>query len=260
MTQADPLWFRWHRRVPAPTARLVCFPHAGGAASFFRNWPGALPPGVEVLAVRYPGREDRIREPFIEAMAPMADAISKATATLVGPPLAFFGHSLGASVAHEVAVRLERDLGPVLRMLFVSARPAPHRLSRNDLHIRGDAALIDDIRRLDRHTAHVFDDPELRTMLLPMVRADYRLVETYYPDHIDRVDVPIVGYNADTDPEVSVDDVAAWRDVTRGRFELRTWSGDHFFLTPQERAVVEDVGRRLLAAVPGQSGAAVARR
>lgn len=260
MAGTDSLWFRWHRRVPAPTARLVCFPHAGGAASFFRGWPNWLPPGVEVLAVRYPGREDRIREPFIDAMAPMADEISAAAATLVGPPLAFFGHSLGASVAHEVAVRLERDYGAVVRILFVSARPAPHRLAYNDLHVRGDAALIDDIRRLDRHTAHVFDDPALCEMLLPTVRADYRLVETYYPDRIDRVAAPIVGYCGDGDPEVSEADVAAWRDVTRGRFETRTWSGDHFFLVPQERAVVEDVGRRLLAAVSGQSPTAVAQR
>lgn len=250
-------WFRFYRKVLAPGARLICLPHAGGTASLFRDWPPKLHPSVEVIAVSYPGREDRLKEPCITDMAVMAELLAAEIAALPDAdqlPLLLFGHSMGASIAHEVTVLLEANQLPVAALL-VSARPAPHQLRVNDLTRRpGDSALIDDVRRLDERAHRVLDDPELLELVLPAIRGDYTLVETYPRQQPQRVRAPIVGYAATADPEVSEGDVLAWRDVTTSSFGFRAFTGDHFYLIPQRSALLADLSSQVLAALPGSAG------
>src|SRR5689334_14969295 len=102
VTDHSSRWFRRYRRVTDPRLRLVCFPHAGGSASAYRSWAALLPSDVDMLAVQYPGRQDRLAEPCLVAMEQLTDAIVTALAPLCDRPLALFGHSMGASLAHEV--------------------------------------------------------------------------------------------------------------------------------------------------------------
>lgn len=253
-------WFRFHQRPSAPRARLICLPHAGGTANFFRDWPQQLDPSLELVAVRYPGREDRLGEPCIVDMTELADQLADEITTLPAAPdlpLVLFGHSMGASVAHEVTVRLERRQRPVTALL-VSARPAPQRLRVNDLTKRpDDSALIADVHRLDTRAAAVLADPDLLEVVLPAIRGDYTLVENY-PRHAPHpVAAPIFGYAATADPEVSVSDVQAWAEVTTARFQLQVYTGDHFYLIPQQSAVLADIGAAVLAALSGPAGSVV---
>src|SRR5205814_8095171 len=94
---ADDRWFRRYRPVPECRLRLVCFPHAGGSASAYRSWPDSLPGDIELLAVRYPGRQDRLREPCLTSVAELADAVTGALTPYLDRPVALFGHSMGAS-------------------------------------------------------------------------------------------------------------------------------------------------------------------
>lgn len=249
MTAPHDPWFRIYRRVPDPALRLVCLPHAGGTASFFRGWPRRLPPEVEMLAVRYPGREDRLADPFPDSLVDLGRQIGRAVAGLGPASVAFLGHSMGASVAHEAAMHLEREHGRVLAGLFISARPAPHHLRPNDLHRRGPAALVADVCRLDSRAGAVLSDPDLLELALPAIEADYRLVETYPRQPPVPVRTPIVGYAGEHDPEVTVADVRAWAEVTVDRFAYRVFPGDHFYLVPHEAELVADVAERLRPAV-----------
>jgi pyochelin biosynthesis protein PchC len=115
-------WIRGYRRVPGGVS-LFCFPHAGGAASYFRGWPAGLAPGIEVLAVQYPGREDRAVEPCLTTVADLADQIQAALGPSLPGTFAFFGHSMGAILAFEVARRIAREQGRGPAHLFVSGRP-----------------------------------------------------------------------------------------------------------------------------------------
>jgi hypothetical protein len=167
----DGRWLRCYRRQPSPRLRVVCFPHAGGSASFFHPWLADLPPDVELVAAKYPGREDRMPEPPVDGVPELADALTDALRRSADAPLALFGHSLGAAVAYEVARRLERrgDAGgPAL--LAVSSFPGPQRVTRGMLHQASDETLADEVRRLGGTHAIALEHPELRALVLPVLR------------------------------------------------------------------------------------------
>lgn len=231
-------WFRRYRARQAPERRLVCFPHAGGSASFYRNWPHHLPAATELLAVRYPGREDRFDEPYATRLTDVADEIGTELAGLPPLPVTLFGHSMGAAIAYEVAARLEHRHGLVPQVLVVSGRRAPH-LPRNreTVHLWSDDDVVTEVHRLGGVGADVLTHPELRALFLPMLRADYRLIDTYRPEPHPPLSAPLTALSGTDDPSCPVEDARGWSRVTTGAFALHALPGDHFFLIPAEAEV-----------------------
>ena len=224
----------------------MCFPHVGGGASFFRSWHELVPPGVELLAVQYPGREERTREPFIDDMARMVDAVVDALAGCLGEPLVLFGHSMGAAVAYEVALRIGARAGHGLRGLVLSAQPSPRHFVPAGIHLLSDEELWMDTMRFNGIAETVQGHRTLRRLLLPVLRADYRLIETYVPRRGATVDCPVVGCLGDADPAVTVEAVEAWREVTDQGFDLHVFpGGDHFYLKAYREELVAITVRAL---------------
>ncbi|MFM9610294.1 thioesterase [Streptomyces sp. V2] len=237
-------WFRAHRTARPPRRRLICFPHAGGTAQLFHGWSAHLPDDVEVLAVRYPGRQDRLKDPCIADMAAMADAVTEALTGRLDLPVSLFGHSMGSAIAYEVALRLER-LGVRPERLYASGRAAPHRARPAGVDPDDEAALIATVRGLGDFQAEVYDIPELRELLLPALRADYRLIETYRPPRAIPLRTPVTAYTGIDDTHCPLADVHAWSELTTSGYDLRTFPGDHFFLVPHESELVQDIAVRL---------------
>ncbi|MFC9946576.1 thioesterase II family protein [Streptomyces pratensis] len=235
---AQDLWIRAFHPAPQAPHRLVCFPHAGGSASFYFPVSAGLAPEVDVLAVQYPGRQDRRAEPGIVDIGVMADRVAEALLPYAArSPLTFFGHSMGACVAFEVARRLERTgRGPA--HIFASGRRAPSSCRDEDVHLRDDDGIIAEMRAMSGTDARVLGDEELLRMVLPAIRSDYRAVETYRADPDASVNCPVTALIGDDDPWTTHDEARAWEKHTTGPFGLTVFSGGHFYLSSRADEVM----------------------
>ncbi|MCA9961832.1 MAG: thioesterase [Anaerolineales bacterium] len=237
------------RPLPNPTARLrlFCFPYSGGGAGVFLEWPKGLPAEVEVCAMRLPGREVRLREASFTQMEPLVESALAGIRPFLDRPFVFFGHSLGALLAYNLVYRLQ-DEGVPPEHLFVAGYRAPHRPSHFPyVHQADETTFVDRIRNLDGSPAAFFDHPELLEMMLPTLRADFAVWETYVQDAT-RVPLncPIAAFGAREDKEANQADMAAWRDYTASTFTLRMFAGGHFFIRDRQREVLQAVARDLI--------------
>ncbi|MEU7010152.1 alpha/beta fold hydrolase [Streptomyces sp. NPDC046332] len=227
--------------VERPVRRLVCFPHSGGSATTFRDWSSAVPGDCELLAVQYPGHADRIAEEPASSVAEIAAHVVTELLDLDPVPCALFGHSLGALVAYETARGLQDRARPV-RNLFVSGAPAPGRAGGGTTHLATDDDLWSGLRDLGGIDPVVAEDAELRELLLPVVRADITLNETYRADpQAEPLDCWIRCYRTTEDPLVDGERLAAWAEVGTGRFSARTWPGGHFGLVADPDELIADL-------------------
>jgi surfactin synthase thioesterase subunit len=238
-------WVRNFHPAPDGTVRLVCLPHAGGSASFYFPMARAFGPETEVMAVQYPGRQDRRGEPGIDSVTAYADEIFAVLRHLDDRPLVLFGHSMGAVLAYEVAVRMARAGLPSPMRLIVSGRRAPSRYRDENLHQHSDEQIVAELRALGGPHQGLLTDPEMLPLILPAIRGDYRAIELYRHDPVARLDCPVTVLIGDDDPRVSVEEARAWAGHTTGPTELEVFHGGHFYLVEHSREVIDHVARRL---------------
>jgi surfactin synthase thioesterase subunit len=237
-------WIRRFHPGPHGAPRLVCLPHAGGAASYYFPVSKQLASVAEVLAVQYPGRQDRRHEPCIDSIPALADALAAELRPYTDRPLTLFGHSMGASLGFEVALRLEAE-GATVRHLFASGRRAPSTPRDERVHLLDDAGLIADMKRLSGTEDEVLEDDELVRLILPAVRADYRAAETYRYTPGPPLTCPVTVLTGDADPHVTDEEARAWQRHTTGPFDLKVFTGGHFYLNSQARNVISIIEQTL---------------
>ncbi|MGD9619081.1 MAG: thioesterase II family protein [Mycolicibacterium sp.] len=240
---------RWIRNFhPAPTARLrlVCFPHAGGSASYFFPLSAALSPEFEVHVMQYPGRQDRYSESFVDNVEDMADEAFAALEPLAEAPLAILGHSMGAVLAFEVARRLETlaDRRPVL--VFASGSRAPSRYV-DEQTAMDDEGLVAVMRDLGGTDPRLLDDPDVLAAFLPAFRNDYRALQAYRCAPDVGISAPVIVMTATDDPKTSLADARAWHQHTTAGGQVHTFSGGHFYLEKQPQRVIEVIAGELRA-------------
>ncbi|MFG2091955.1 thioesterase II family protein [Streptomyces sp. NPDC048612] len=240
------LWIRRFNPRDDAGFRLACLPHAGGSAPFYFPMANALPEDVDVLAVQYPGRQDRRTEPAVTDLQTLADRVATALEPWTDRPLALFGHSMGATLAFEVARRLESRNGTVPAALFASGRRAPSRHRHETVHLRDDDGIIAELKQLSGTNPQVLGDEELLRMVLPAIRADYRAAETYTYEPCAPLHCPVVGLTGDDDPKVTLDEVRAWGEHTEGPFDFQVFPGGHFYLADHQSDIIALVLDRLL--------------
>ncbi|WP_437528740.1 alpha/beta fold hydrolase [Sorangium sp. So ce726] len=242
MTAAEGAWLAFHVPVPAAPFRLFCLPHAGGGASLFHSWGAELSPLVEVCPVQLPGREGRIREPAVPSLRPLVARLADALSGYLDRRYAIFGHSMGALLGFELTRELGRRGLPAPAHLFVASYCAPHLQRREDRAgtVRREAAKR--ITGVQAVPAEI--KGELLDLLVPTLEADTRLCEGYEYVEEGALSCPLTAFRGNTD-YVPADDLAGWRELTRGPFQTQTFLGDHFFLRETPRGVVQAVRRAL---------------
>ena len=222
--------------VPAGPVRrrLFCLPFAGGGAAIFEPWRRALP-GTAISAVRLPGRENRFREPALADVDAVLDGLVPAVAARVaedrGLPWAVFGYSLGGLLAYELVARLAESGGPLPAVLLVGGAEPPH-VPRHlpDVSWLPREEFVGQLRELGGTSPEILEHPELLDLLLPMVRADFRIVETHRGT-ARALPCPIVTYRGSDDDGVRPEAMARWSELTAASVTHRDIAGGHFVIS-----------------------------
>ncbi|GAA0553123.1 alpha/beta fold hydrolase [Paractinoplanes ferrugineus] len=230
-------WLRRYGSAPQAPHRLICLPHAGGSATFYHPVALALAPSVDVLAVQYPGRQDRRNEPFTATIQELAEQIVPAVRQVADRPLTFFGHSMGSTVAFEIVRQLQAE-GIAVSGMFVSGRFAPSVDRGERVHEMSDAGVLAELRRLDGTDARMFDTPDIVEMIMPALRNDYRAIETYKYLPGPPLTCAVYALLGDADPKVNAAEMRAWAGHTTGPFTFTTFAGGHFYLTHHMPAIL----------------------
>ena len=207
--------------------RLFCFPYAGAGASVFRLWQDELPPGIQIVPVQLPGRESRWAEQPPARLTQLAETLAAALGPLLSQPYALFGHSMGAFVAFELARAIEREHLPLPRHLFVSGARAPHIPDREPpVHHLPDVLLWKSVMRdYGSNQDHAPLDREMAPVLLPILRADFRMCESYRPSPGEPLAFPLTAYGGLHDRRVTYDDLSAWSSYTLAPFRTQLFPG-----------------------------------
>ncbi|MEU5980029.1 alpha/beta fold hydrolase [Streptomyces sp. NPDC047315] len=242
MDPVNARWFAPQEAAPDTAARLFCLPHAGAGASAYRGWQAMVGPDVEVVPVQLPGRESRFAEPLVTSASAIAQGLAEPLAErAAGKPFALFGHSMGALLAYELTHELVLAGCPPVH-LVVSGCTAPHLPSLTGdevVHRLPNAQLVQHIEALEGTAGEVLDQPELLELLLPVVRADYELCETY--QFVDRLPlpVPVTALRGTEDPDTPGPKLRAWDELTTAPFQAIAFSGGHFYLKAHLDGVTE---------------------
>jgi len=239
-------WINCPQPNPQANLRLFCFPYAGGSSMIFRTWCNSLPHNVEVCAVEYPGRGRQMQSPPIAQLEPLVKAIASSVLPYLDKPFAFFGHSMGGLVSFELTrlLRLDYNLKPF--RLFICGRRAPQiPPTKPPIHVLPDPELLEELRTLNGTPKAVLENPELMQIFLPILRADFAVLETYTYTPQQPLDCPISIFGGWQDKEVSHEALQAWREQTIATFSLQMFDDDHFFIHSQQDLLLKLISQEL---------------
>ncbi|MCR9256711.1 MAG: alpha/beta fold hydrolase [Alphaproteobacteria bacterium] len=231
--------------------RLFCFPYAGAGASLFRPWSRWLPGGIEVVAIQLPGREARIDEPPLCSMDDVITSLMEDLPPLLDRPFALFGHSTGATISFELARVLRQRGLPQPDLLMISSQDGPRHKPACQRHDLPDTEFIEILRACKGTPDALLRDSVLLEMLLPCIRADGAVYETYEYRPQPPLNSRIAVFHGREDDMVSAEGLASWRVETAHSFHCHDgFSGGHFFLHEDEEAFSTQVNKELEMFLP----------
>lgn len=238
-------WLVFPKPNPQAVMRLFCFHYAGGNALIFRDWWKGLTPEIEVCAVQLPGRGLRLNEAPYTRLMPLAETLSHVVHACGDKPFAFFGHSMGSLLSFELARAMRRNYGLEPRHLFASGRQAPSLTnSEAQTYNLPESEFIEAVRRMSGTPAEVLENPELMQLILPQLRADFEVCDTYTYTPEPPLSCPITAFGG-LQKCVKLEELEAWREHTSGAFTIRRFPGDHFFLNTSQPLLLRVLAREL---------------
>lgn len=231
---------------PQAKLRLFCFHHAGGGALSFRPWLNDLPSSVEVCLIELPGRGTRMKEALFTQFEPLIQALEKALLPSLNKPFVFFGHSMGAAVSFELARRLYQNYRLTPLHLYVSGHRAPQIPDPEPpIHNLPEPAFLNELRRYNGTPKEVLDNSELMELLVPILRADFAVLENYLYTPSAPLDCSITAFGGLQDWKVTRENLAAWQQQTNGAFSLQMFPGDHFFVYSSQSLLLQRLCKEL---------------
>ena len=243
---ANSKWFHVPQPKANPSLRLFCFSYAGGGPAIYHSWPNDLPSEIELIAIQLPGRGARMGEPALDCFEQLVPALEEAIRPYLDRPFAFFGHSMGAKLAFELA-RYLRHLGrPQPVHLFASGSRAPQEpRNRPNIHAMPREQFRNELRELNGTPSEILDNNELMSLVEPTLRADFKAIELYRYADEKPLSMAISAYGGDRDEGVNKEQLLSWRLQTTGSFYAQILPGDHFFINTAKAVLLHQVSNTL---------------
>jgi medium-chain acyl-[acyl-carrier-protein] hydrolase len=243
-------WLFTFRPEAQAKLRLFCFPHAGGGPQVYSKWKQTLPASVELGLVQFPGRGSRFNEPLATSLPDLVASLARGLKPFFDKPFAFFGHSLGALLAFELARQIRKEFGILPLHLLASGRGAPQKPPLlPPIHALPQNEFVEELRRFNGTPKEVLETPELLELLVPILRADFALNETYSYQAESPLSCPITVFGGLQDQSTNHECLEAWKDETTSGFSLAMFPGDHFFLHSPRVPFVGVLSRELTQVV-----------
>ena len=229
-------------KKPGARFRLFCFPYAGGSALIFHNWSKFLPTSLEVCNIQLPGRDKTWQEASHTRLEPMVQAMAEEIKPLLDLPYAFFGHSMGALIAFELARKLREQRSKAPEKLMVSAARAPQDTSAEaPIHLLPQEQFIEALRTYNGIPAEIIENLPTMQLFLPRLRADFAVLETYQYKSGPPLECPLTAFGGSTDNIVSQESLSRWATQTRSNFSIHFFKGDHFFIHSMQEFVLKTI-------------------
>jgi medium-chain acyl-[acyl-carrier-protein] hydrolase len=239
-------WFTCPKPNPKANLRLFCFPYAGGSAAIFHGWSERLAANVEVYSAQLPGRGPRLREAPLTSLTSLIDQMMDEFRKYLDRPFALFGHSMGALISFELARQLRKESTGEPIHLFASGRRAPHLPDPEPpSHNLPEAEFLAELHRLNGTPKQVLENPELMQLMMPVLRADFAVCETYAHVHQPPLSCPLTVFGGLQDEDVGREYLEPWAELVSGPFSLRMLPGDHFFIHSSEQLLLRVLYREL---------------
>jgi medium-chain acyl-[acyl-carrier-protein] hydrolase len=246
MSKLNGAWFQSAPASSRTALRMFCFPYAGGSAVIYKKWAELLPATIQVISVELPGRGPRLQEPAFVSVSPLIEELGEAIQPLLDRPFVLFGHSMGAVIAFELARSLRRRGASQPRAVLVSGHRAPQVQRREPITYNlPQAEFIEELIKLDGTPKGVIENVELLEIMIPLLRADFQLVQTYEYSADAPLPCPIIAYGGLQDHHIPQDLLAPWKELTVSRFALHMLPGDHFFIRSSQNRLLELLAREL---------------
>ncbi len=210
---------------------LFCFPYAGGSANLFKDWSHSLPPFIEVIPVEYPGRGVLSHVPPLQQFDHLLDELEKQVKCKISSQFAFFGHSLGALVAYELAQQFKNKYRLEPSVLCLSACPSPDRLGPlSQMGMLDDQDFIERVEKLNGTPEMILKEEVFKDFFLPILRADFRLLDHYQPSVQAPLNSSFLLFGGREDQTVKREDIEGWKTFSQQATAFYEMSGDHFFI------------------------------
>jgi medium-chain acyl-[acyl-carrier-protein] hydrolase len=238
-------WFSRQTLGSDATLRLFVLPPAGGGSFIYHGWDEATPANVKVCPVHLPGRGGRLHEPAFTRLAPLVRSLGQAMSPYFNKRFALFGHSMGALVIFELSRYLRNEYGVEPQALFVSGGRAPDVPEGRKDYLLPDGEFVEMLRELNGTPAEILDNQEALQLLLPVIRADFEVIQTYEYSEGRPLSSPIVAFGGTSDAGTPQEVIRPWSRHTTGSFSLTMLPGGHFFIDESRSELLRLLSREL---------------
>jgi len=227
--------------------KMICLPFAGGSKYSYYRYVRLAPEWLEVIPVDLPGRGSRLSKPLLTDIHAIVDDILVQIRPHIDSPYILYGHSMGA-LTTLLLTRKMRDEGlPLPLHLFVTGHAGPSactdRVVRHDLP---EKELLTELNALDGMPAEIMEDEALLNFFLPVIRADFKAIETYRYQKAEKLDIAITCVIG-TEENISLEDARAWQRETAAPVDVRQLPGKHFFIFQHDKAIIQLIGKMIAA-------------